>query len=109
MTDIDKLIEDVKKRRYTNDVDIVDSVMKRIELLPQPQPLPNRNLWVRRIAYSAAAAIALAVAVNVFLYFNKDYKEPQLCSMIASVYDYNPYADSEESDMSYLALIADSE
>ena len=105
MTDIDNLLEQLKQKNYQGDTDIVSSVMQRIDKLPRPIPVWQQ--WGRRIAISAAAAVALAVSVNLVLFFNKDYNEPQLCDMFASVYDFNAYDTADDdADMLYLSLLA---
>ena len=108
MTNDDKLLEQISQIAYPHKVDLTARVMQRIE--QQPLHISFWALYGKRIAIAAAASVALAVAVNFFVFANRDYNEPQLCNMIASVYDYSDYNTSTlNADLSSYSLLFESE
>lgn len=86
--DDDLLLRQLRQMQYPGTVDVVDSVMSRVRFLQPRQSAWHR--WGRYVA-GAAACILLLVSVNVFTFFMKDYNDPQIGSMLASVYSYDSY------------------
>ena len=89
----DKLSAQIRQIQYPGKIDLVSSVM---ESLPNDRVRPNWwKMHERLIITAAAASVALLLSVNVIFALTKSYNEPQICDMMAEVYDDSMYGTSE--------------
>ncbi|MBR1792493.1 MAG: hypothetical protein IJ764_02500 [Bacteroidales bacterium] len=86
--DDDIMMQQLRQMQYPHAVNLVEGVMSQVRL-----SLPRPSVWHRwgRYVAAVAACVVVALSINVLIFFTKDYNEPQLTSMLASVYGYDQY------------------
>ena len=91
--DDELIMQPLRDMQYPREVDVSDHVMAIVRQMPTPR---RQTAWLRWGRYAAAAAaLVIGISVVATIFQNRNYNEPQICDMMASVYD-SEYDFSDE-------------
>ena len=101
---IEEQLQILSRQTCPKQVDVVDAVMAQVRRKPYLRPAHRTALW-RTVALTAVAAVAAVVVFNVAP--SRSYDEEGICSMMASVSDYDFYGTVESAAVNPIEYLYD--